>query len=225
MALTFILAETALETVPKTILHHRSVTARAKAEAKGPEMTLLDRTYHHTAMLKLPNGEKRGRPDIAHITLLEALSTPLNREGRLNSYIHTVNDYVIQINERTRLPRNYDRFVGLMERLFLDGRVPAEGEPLLSMKKMRIEELIKKIRPTMTVVFSSVGKPTTIREVSKDIARERNPVVIVGGFPHGHFSKAISNVADMVASIYDRPLDAWVVASRIIYEYEIESAK
>jgi len=28
-----------------------------------------------------------------------------------------------------------------------------------------------------------------------------------------------------VVSIYHKPLDAWVVASRIVYEYEVESSK
>jgi rRNA pseudouridine-1189 N-methylase Emg1 (Nep1/Mra1 family) len=32
-------------------------------------------------------------------------------------------------------------------------------------------------------------------------------------------------VADRVVSIYDKPLDAWVVASRIVYEYELASGK
>jgi len=223
--LTFILAETALETVPRRILRHPSVVARAKTLRKRPALTLLDRTYHHGAMLGLLDAKKRGRPDIAHVTLLEILSTPLNKEGRLRSYIHTINDYVIHVDERTRLPRNYDRFVGLVEQLFLDRRVPPEGEPLLSLKKMSVKELVETVRPTMTVAFSSVGTPTTIQQVCRDLAKERHPAVIIGGFAHGHFSETTSQVADMVVSIYDKPLDAWVVASRIVYEYEVESAK
>jgi rRNA small subunit pseudouridine methyltransferase Nep1 len=175
--------------------------------------------------LGLTNAEKRGRPDIAHMTLLEILSTPLNKEGRLRSYIHTINDYVIRVDERTRLPRNYDRFVGLIEQLFRDERVPPEGESLLSLRKMGIKELVQTVRPSMTVAFSSVGTPTTIREVCRDLAKEHHPTVILGGFAHGHFSKTPTQAADMVVSIYNKPLDAWVVASRIVYEYEVESAK
>lgn len=225
MPLTFILAEAALETVPRTIMHHRSVIARAKVEGKRSEQTLLDRTYHHRAMLGLLNSEKRGRPDIAHLTLLEILSTPLNKEGRLRSYVHTVNDYVITVDEKTKLPRNYNRFVGLVERVFLDGKVPPEGKPLLSMEKMGITQLLESIQPTKTVAFSSVGDPTTMREVCQNLAKESRPAVVVGGFAHGHFSRRTLDSADMVVSIYHKPLDAWVVASRIVYEYEVESSK
>jgi len=176
-------------------------------------------------MLGLLNSEKRGRPDITHLTLLEILSTPLNKEGRLRLYVHTVNDYVITVDERTKLPRNYDRFVGLIERVFLDGKVPPEGKPLLSMEKMGITQLLESIQPTKTVAFSSVGDPATIQEVCRNLAKESRPTVVVGGFAHGHFSRRTLDSADTVVSIYHKPLDAWVVASRIVYEYEVESSK
>ena len=224
MALTFVLAEAALETVPKAIANHPSVIARARIEGKPPNQTLLDRTYHHSAMLGLPNAEKRGRPDIVHVTLLQTLSTPLNNDGGLDSYIHTIDDIVIRVNKRIRLPRNYDRFVGLMEQLFVNGRVPLDGEPLLSLRKMSLNELIQTIKPTVTVAFSSVGITTDLRDLCKDLAGERQPAVIVGGFAHGHFSKKTSQIVDKTVAICDKPLDAWVVASRIIYEYETELA-
>jgi rRNA small subunit pseudouridine methyltransferase Nep1 len=174
-------------------------------------------------MLSLSNAEKRGRPDIAHITLLQILSSPLNKEGRLRSFVHTINDDVIQVDGKTRLPRNYDRFVNLIEQLFVDRRVPPQGDPLLTVKKSSIQELLETVQPSVTVAFSSIGTPTTMRNVCRDLARERFPTVLIGGFAHGHFSKTISDLADMVVSIYHEPLDAWVVASRVVYEYEVES--
>jgi rRNA small subunit pseudouridine methyltransferase Nep1 len=225
LPLTFILAETALETVPKAILNHPSVIARARTKGKEPSRMLLDRTYHHNAMLRLPNGKKRGRPDIAHVTLLEILSSPLNKEGRLRTYVHTVNDYIIEVDDKTRLPRNYSRFVGLMEKLFLEKRVPHEGDPLLVLRKMRIKQLVEMIQPTFTVAFSSIGTPISIREVCNELTEERRPVVVVGGFPHGHFTKATSSVVDKTISVYHKPLDAWVIASRVVYEYEVSAAR
>ncbi len=225
MPLIFILAETALETVPKAILNHPSVITRARTKGKRPGAMLLDRTYHHNAMLRLPNAKKRGRPDIAHVTLLEILSSPLNKEGRLKTYIHTVNDYVIEVDEKTRLPRNYNRFVGLMEELFLEKRVPNKGNPLLVLRKMRIKELVEMIEPTVIVAFSSIGTPTSIREVCSELTEERRPAVMVGGFAHGHFTKATSSAADKIVSVYHRPLDAWVIASRVVYEYEVSAAR
>ena len=65
--------------------------------AKLPKQLLLDRSLHHAGMLKLKNNLKRGRPDITHFVLLEALGSPLNKEGQLQVLIHTCNDYVIRI--------------------------------------------------------------------------------------------------------------------------------
>jgi rRNA small subunit pseudouridine methyltransferase Nep1 len=85
-------------------------------------------------MKKLEESEKRGRLDIVHFALLEALGSPLNREGLLQTYVHTINDYVITVNPETRLPRNYNRFVGLMEQLFESYRVPPTGQILLKLE-------------------------------------------------------------------------------------------
>ena len=66
--------------------------------------------------------EKRGRPDIVHFTLLEALGSPLNLEGLLKIYVHTYSGYVIDVRPEVRLPRDCNRFSGLMEQLFQEGK-------------------------------------------------------------------------------------------------------
>jgi len=75
-------------------------------------------------MRTLTNASKRRRPDIAHFTVLEALGSPLNKEGVLRTYMHTLDDRVITVSPKIRLPRNYDRFVGLIEQLFQKDRIP-----------------------------------------------------------------------------------------------------
>ena len=147
-----VLAEAALETVPREIWGHPAVYKTAKRRGKTPASILLDRSLHHQAMKNLPEAEKRGRPDIVHVSLLEALSSPLNREGLLETYVHTIGDYAIFINPETRLPRNYNRFVGLIEQLFEIGRVPPEGEPLLTLKPMSLRVLLEQIKPTRIIL-------------------------------------------------------------------------
>jgi rRNA pseudouridine-1189 N-methylase Emg1 (Nep1/Mra1 family) len=44
--------------------------------------------------------------------------------------------------------------------------------------------------------------------------------VIIGGFPHGHFSKSTVQLADEIVSVDPEMLEAWTLSSRIIYEYE-----
>lgn len=171
-------------------------------------------------MKKLEEDEKRGRPDIVHFTLLEALGSPLNREGLLRIYVHTINDYVITVNPETRLPRNYDRFVGLMEQLFELGGVPPTGQVLLNLEPKTLPQLLHEITATHISAFSRRGSPHTLEEVFSGLSAEKMPVVIVGAFPHGYFSEATIKLADELVCIDPEMLEAWTLTSRMIYEYE-----
>lgn len=219
--LTLVLAEAALETVPKEIASHPSVAKYARRRGKAPERVLLDRSYHHQAMRKLRDAHKRGRPDIVQLSLLAALETPLNAEGLLSVYVHTLGGYVISVDPSVRLPRNYLRFVGLMEQLFEEGAVPPKSEkPLLAVRRQSFESLIVELSPTRVVGFSRLGKPAQLDELVKSLASEEHPVVVVGGFPHGHFSQEVLQHLDELVSIDPEPLEAWVVVSRVVYEFE-----
>jgi rRNA small subunit pseudouridine methyltransferase Nep1 len=220
--LTFILAESALETVPEQLWKHPSVSKYAKIRRTKPRYVLLDRSFHHAAMKSLDQNEKRGRPDIVHFALLEALGSPLNKEGLLQTYVHTISDYVIAVNPETRLPRNYDRFVSLIQQLFERGRVPPEQTEtaLLTLEQKTMPQLIQSIMPSHVLAFSRVGKPRTLEETVSKLAHEMNPLVIVGGFPRGHFSEATMKLVDETVCIDPEMLEAWTVTSRVIYEFE-----
>lgn len=220
--LTFILAESALETVPEQLWKHPSVSKYAKIRRTKPRYVLLDRSFHHAAMKSLEQNERRGRPDIVHFALLEALGSPLDKEGLLQTYVHTISDCVIVVNPETRLPRNYDRFVSLIQQLFEIGRVPPEQAKaaLLTLERKTMPQLIRDIKPSYVLAFSRVGKPYTLEAAVSKLAHEKSPVVIVGGFPRGHFSEATMKLVDETVCIDPEMLEAWTVMSRVIYEFE-----
>jgi rRNA small subunit pseudouridine methyltransferase Nep1 len=220
MLLTFILAEAALETIPQKIWNHPSVKRHAKHQKKLPKQLLLDRSLHHAAMLKLKDHLKRGRPDITHFVLLEALGSPLNKEGRLQVFIHTCNDYVIKVNPKTRLPKNYNRFVGLIEQLFQQQKVPLEGKPLLCLEQKSLPQLVSEIKPDYVLCFSKKGEPKSIENVVSTLQKNQNTSVIVGGFAHGHFSETTLQLVDETVCVDQEMLETWIITSRIIYEYE-----
>jgi len=218
--LTLILAEAALETVPRALWRHPAIRSYSRRRKKLPQYLLLDRSYHHAAMKRLAENEKRGRPDIVHFALLEALGSPLNKEHLLQTYVHTMKNYTITVNPETRLPKNYDRFVGLIEQLFDVGRVPSTGPILLKIEPKTLQQLIYEIRATHIVAFSKRGSPHTLGEVVSRLSAEGMPVVIVGAFPHGSFTEATTNLADEIICIDPEMLEAWTLTSRVIYEYE-----
>ncbi|HVP40542.1 MAG TPA: hypothetical protein VMS95_01140 [Candidatus Krumholzibacteriaceae bacterium] len=219
--LTVVLAESALEPIPKQLWKHPLIRKYVQKRGKNSRFLLLDRSYHHAAMKTLDEAEKRGRPDIVHFSLLELLGSPLCKEGLLQVYIHTIGDSVISVDKETRLPRNYNRFLGLMEQLLELKRIPPEGPSLLTLTEdMTFPQLMEKIRPDFIVTFSRKGTAKTLEKTVSEFVKKKNPVAVVGGFPHGTLSENVTKLADEVTSIDREMLEAWIVVARVVYEYE-----
>jgi rRNA small subunit pseudouridine methyltransferase Nep1 len=193
---------------------------------KKPAEVLLDRAFHHMAMQRLARKrfrspvEKMGRPDIVHTTLLQVLETPLNWEDQLRVFIHTQDDYLISINPKIRLPKNYTRFVGLIEQLFAKKQVPERGGALMKIEKGTIQNLITRIRPSRVLGFSILGQPTLMRAVAAGVCKIADPLVFIGGFPRGHFSEDTRRALTSTFQVDPKSLDAWVVAGRFVYDFE-----
>ena len=226
MTLNLALVECALQLVPTEIQSHSQIKAYAERRMKKPPEVLLDRTFHHSAMQKLARMrfrlpvEKMGRPDIVHNTLLQVLETPLNWEKQLRVFVHTQDDYVISVSPKIRLPKNYVRFVGLIEQLFAKKQVPERGEPLMKIEKGTVQSLISSIRPTQVLGFSVLGKPKLMRTIAKEAGDMVNPAVVFGGFPRGHFSSETVRGLNSMFKVDRESLDAWVVAGRFVYDFE-----
>jgi len=220
-ALTLAIAEASLELVPKRLWRHPAVWRNARRRGKKPKHTLLDISLHYAAMKeRLEGWERRGRPDITHFILLHALGSPLSKRGLLRVYVHTIANAVIDVKPGTRIPKNYMRFVGLMEQLLVMGRVPQEGEPLLEVVGTGFEDVMKRVKPTYVVLLSERGSKVRPMELARRLAEHERPLAIVGGFPRGDFSPCFYQVANEVASLYPEPLEAWVASSILIHAYE-----
>jgi len=220
--LFLVLGEAGIELVPRKLWSHRAIKSYAQRRDKRPSEVLLDISYHYSAMKKLRDWRKRGRPDIVHLCLLEALESPLNKRGMLEVYVHTYDNKVIYINPNVRLPRHYLRFVGLMEQLLLKGRVPPRvDEPLLKVERYGVEELMSKLNPSKTFLLDESGKRVRVMELARQLLSEERPVLVIGAFQSGDFSERVKGFADEVISIYEDPLTAWTVVSRTITAVEI----
>ncbi|WP_455279427.1 hypothetical protein [[Eubacterium] cellulosolvens] len=218
--LTLILAESSIELIPKEVVDDPSIISDAKRRRKTPKQLILDRSYHHKAIRKLFNSEKRGRPDIIHITLLNCLGSPLNVTGRLTTYVHTIGDFIIEISSKTRIPRNSERFKGIIEQLFESHRVPTTGKPLLQLRKSSLKELIRKVSPSYVGALTTQGVYESPINLGNRLLKQDDPVLIIGGFSKGHFTKETLKLADQTISIFPQGLESWTVASRAIFAYE-----
>ena len=219
--LLLVLAEAGLELIPKEIRRHPAVVSTAKSRGKDPGQMLLDLSLHYAAAKNLKDWRKRGRPDIAHICMLIALSSMLNRRGLLELVVHTYGDLLIRVNPAVRLPRNYPRFVGLIEQLLVHGKVPPNsGEPLLWIHGGKLEDYIRSWQPDLVVLLDEEGELMPPRQLASAVVSHVRPVIIIGAFQHGGFSERILGLADRRVSIATEPLDAWYVVARVISAVE-----
>jgi len=220
--LHLILAESAIELIPAELTSHPEVRRDARRRGLSPSDMLLDRSYHHRAMLRLNNAERRGRPDIVHFALVSALETPLGMVDQLRVHVHTFGNLVMQVAPWTRLPRNYIRFKGLLEQALREGRAPPgdRPNPLLTVRKQRIDELVAELGTSKVLGLSRLGEPMPLKEVAGRLASSENAAVVVGGFPRGHFTEETRTLLSEVYAIDPSPLEAWVVTARVVYAVE-----
>lgn len=213
-----ILAESALELVPKELQNHNSVISYSKKMGKKPSKVILDISWHFAAMKGIKNEIKRGRPDLVHFCLLECCTIPLYFEKKLHVYVHTIDDKVIFVGDNVRLPKSYHRFVGLIEKLYSEKKIEKDGKRLLELKDMTFSDLIDKIGAKKVIGFSIEGQTRSYDKIAADVGKDS--CIVVGGFSKGHFSDKILRKIDNLVSVDKNPLEAHVVISRLLYECE-----
>ena len=166
------------------------------------------------------HGLGRGRPDIAHFSLLMALGSPLNLDGQLRTIIHTRENKIISVSPRTRLPRNTDRFVNLLEQLYAERVIPEAGPPLLSLETGTLSSVARELKGDLVVALTTHGVNKTMADVASRLSDQKKPVLLVGAFPEGHFSRETLQIVNETYRIDRRRLEAWTVVGRAIYDFE-----
>jgi rRNA small subunit pseudouridine methyltransferase Nep1 len=216
--LSLVLAESSLELVPKELQQHNSIISHSRKLGKNPSELLLDNSWHFGAMKGIKNEIKRGRPDLVHISLLEACTIPLYYEKKITIYVHTIGDKVIFIDQDVHLPKSYHRFAGLIEKLFLEKVIEADGRKLLQIKDMTFDQLLEEINPKRIIGLSTQGIKSSCEDVAKKLTTES--CLVIGGFPKGNFSDKIKKRFEYLVNVNETPLESHVVISRVLYEYE-----
>lgn len=183
-----------------------------------PDRVLLDKSIHYNAMASLPQKWKRGRPDIVHTTLLVVTESPLFAAGLIEVYIHVYDGRVFRLDNRVRLPKNYERFKGLMAQLLREGRVPPEGDPLIYEAYDSLRGLVKDYGGL--ILLWEKGNPATPEYVVSRGLATGMPLGI-GAFPKGDFKRSTLRKSREKYSILGGiSLKTWGVAGRVVYAFE-----
>ena len=214
--------DTSLELIPQSIVRHPAILKDAKRRKKKPGEMILDDSKHHSAMKSLEKKEKRGRPDIIHQNLLLALDSTIKD---LEIFIHTINDEIIWINRETRIPRNYYRFIGVMEDLFKKREIRANEKVLLKIMDANLESLLEDFKVLVLSERGDMGE-----DYMRSVFRSEDKIAVcIGAFPHGDFEDKTINIlrdhnADFV-SLADRPLTSLYITCKVLCIYECERVR
>ncbi len=220
-----ILLECAIELVPRELTSLKEIQAHARRRRKKPGQLMLDQTLHGRAMTRLDSMEKRGRPDITFLSLLSVLETPLCKAGLLTVHLHLVDGRVIEISPDVRLPRNYDRFVGLFEQLLMNGRIPPEGEPLARVIDTSLPDLVSNFAAgsgeSLVLLAIEDGTKTSAESLRNILPQDSTiPVILgVGAFPHGDMSNSVKELFSTHLELDKEVMMAWHVCAEVLWTY------
>ncbi len=211
-----VLAGAEVELAPEEIAGHPAVRATAKDQNRKGSEVLLDQNLHWTAIKQLPDGERRGRPDILHYCLLVLLESPLNKQGQLKVLVHTRHGELIHIRPDTRLPRGEARFQGLLSKVLRDG-ASQDKQPLLwSDGVVKPSEVLGFCKGPIVRLDEGGTAMTPAELAAKAQANGGDLTVILGAFPAGDFPPAWRAAAPEAASIFPQALNAWAVAGEVV---------
>jgi len=198
--------ESSLEIAPKEI------SKKFYKKIKRDDI-ILDISLHYKSMVKLKDFLKRGRPDIIHHSLLNILEKPFVLNGYVDVYMHVYDNRVFKFNNKIRIPKNYDRFKGLMAQLLKHNSVPPDSEdPLIFLESKSLEEFIKNRK---ILLLSEDGEDFSINELI-NFALKEGLTIGIGAFAHGDFRENISKAAYKKVRLYNGlKLKTWDVTCLI----------
>ncbi|MDP7982972.1 MAG: hypothetical protein RAK18_07315, partial [Conexivisphaerales archaeon] len=114
--------------------------------------------------------------------------------------------------------------IGLLEDLYRRGEVAdLNGEVLVRMRRMPLEELLDALSPDTIVLLREAGTPTSMEELAARLVAARRPLIGIGGFPAGDFSDRILKLFPIQMSLGRASYSAGLVACRLVYEVEKHS--
>jgi len=188
--------------------------AQLEVAQVGRGYQLLNSDDHGAYLARHGLDPARYRPDVAHQALMTILDSPLNKSGKVKAvWVHTAKGALISVHPRTRLPRTYKRFAGLMVQLIQKLSVRAADGPdkLLRVVKGPVSRHLPPGAPR--VGFShAAGEPRAMHEAVRDLPEDQQVVFVLGAFAHGRVD---APYVDRYMSVSAYPLSAAYAIARI----------
>lgn len=184
-------------------------------DKRNPE--IINSDDHAMLIKKMKKSYEEYRPDVTHQCLLALFDSPLNKAGLLQVFIRTKGNVLIELNPKTRIPRTFKRFCGLMAQLLSKLRIRAanSSEVLLKVIKNPIIEHLPLGCPIIST--NEKCKLVDIDEYVESLNKGVSVAFVVGAMSKGDLNIDYHN--DTV-SISKYPLTAGIVCSKICTAFE-----
>ncbi|KAI9297180.1 Nep1-domain-containing protein [Neoconidiobolus thromboides FSU 785] len=201
------------------ILESASLETYKVGKSSDAKYQLLNCDEHQRILLKLGKDITDSRPDITHQCLLTLLDSPLNKAGKLQVFIHTTKNVLIEINPHVRIPRTFRRFAGLMVQLLhkLSVRSTTSNEKLLKVIKNPITDHLPS--NCKKICFSYDAPLINVNQYVKKLPEDQSLVVAIGALAHGEDNFADQYVDEKI-SISSYPLSASVACGKLTCAFE-----
>lgn len=174
---------------------------------------LLNCDDHYGLHKKLKRNPIDSRPDIVHQCLLTLLDSPLNKAGRLQIYIKTTGNVLIEVSPHTRIPRTFKRFAGLMVQLLHKMKIRASDGPKTLLKVIK-NPVTRHLPPNCPRFGTSVtGTLVDTYDFAAKLPNDRPIIFVFGSMAHGHLEP---DYVDEMLSFSDYPLSAACAMGRLL---------
>jgi rRNA small subunit pseudouridine methyltransferase Nep1 len=185
-------------------------------KTKKGDFQLLNCDDHIGLIRKFHKDPSDYRPDIIHQELMAVLDSPLNKLNKIKVIVHTEKNVLFEVNPKTRIPRTFKRFSGLMVQLLHKLKIrSADGQDMLL--KVIKNPISSHLPPGAHIIgFSHHGTLQSPANFAKSLPTDK-PIVLVFGAQatRGIISEDHPYIQDL-ASISQFPLSGIVAINRVL---------
>jgi rRNA small subunit pseudouridine methyltransferase Nep1 len=174
------------------------------------DIPVLDAYFHAQLMKGMPEGERRGRPDILHRALSLCQNSIPNNKGLIDVRVHTREEKVISLDPHVDIPPNYVEFLQQMGRLLRGS--PVKG---FEIKPMTLRQLLDEIGADSIVAMTPLGEERPLKDVLEE-RKKGSVAVLIGGFHRGDFCSPVYELADVKVSLGSELLTVPTVVSEVL---------
>ena len=188
-------------------------------------------------MRKMGRDISEARPDITHQVrskglecyvnililypqcLLTLLDSPINKAGKLQIYIQTAKNVLIEVSPTVRIPRTFKRFAGLMVQLLHRHQIRSTSsqEKLIHVIKNPITDHLPPNCRKVTLSFDA--EVVRVRDYVKSLNNNESICVFIGAMAKGNDDFA-DHLKDDSISISNFNLSASVACSKFCHAAE-----